>query len=214
MVRRTAIPLLCVALLAGCTYVPIRTMWAMRNFGPETLAQADPRALRAAVQVPDTVGLQPTGHALYFHAEIEGGQPPSFDVSASLEVEMSLRDSGPLEARPGSHWHVLKLDADGATAFSKVSEYLLRIPEETKGSFQLGVNPKFGDDDAIRRLQCAEVLGKFSIAMRLAPDQDWLVLVEDRPLGATPKEVKEQRAQAKAEGKPDPFGGADCTVAQ
>ncbi len=210
---RVALGLLATALLLqACAHVPLGTMWRMRDFGPNTLLQADPVALRAAVQVPDALGLQPTGHTLVIHIDVDGGQPPPLDVAAMLEVELSLRESGPLESRPGSHWHVLKLDASGAAEFAKFRDFMEHKPEGKKGSFELAVKPNFGGNsgEVWHKMMCSEDNGELSVALRIAPDQDWLVLVQDHPLSFTTKQIEAARAEIMAKGEPDPLAGIDC----
>ena len=214
--RRMLISVLPALLLAGCAHVPLGTMWAMRDFSPRTLAAADPAAVRVAMQTPDALALEPGGHRLVMDLQTEGDVVPPFHVDVALEVETSLRDSGPLEGRTGAHWHVLKLEASGIDAVRTLRDHLAKVPEGTKGSFQLAVKPAFGPaaGDWTRRLVCGEPVGEFSAAIRMAPDQDWLVLFEEWPLELTRREIEAMAEAARAEGKPDPRAGVDCKAAR
>ena len=49
MKRRALLAL--AALVAGCTSVPLSTMWRLRNFGPDQLLALEPTELRAAARV-------------------------------------------------------------------------------------------------------------------------------------------------------------------
>ncbi len=170
-------------LLQACAHVPLGTMWAMRNFSPRDFVGLDPTGLRAAVNLPDDWQLQPDGHVLEMDLAIEGGQELKSRVP--LTVEVSLRESADLDAVRDAHWHVLKVTPEGMAEFARFQAFIAGIPDGSHGSFELHVVPKMDPSPAARaRFMKGGKIGTLSVALKLAPERDWLVLVDGYPLKA------------------------------
>ena len=189
MIRRTLLLTLAAALLTGCASVPLGTMWKMRNFSPRDFVGLDPAGLRAAVSVPDEWRLQPAGHVLDLDMKIEGGT--GMQARVPLEAELTLRDSQDFEAIDGAHWHLLKVAPEGIDEMRRFQAFVAGIPEGSHGSFALSVTPQLDPTpEATAKLRAGGKIGKISIALRLGPGQEWVLLIDGYPLKAEPPAAK------------------------
>lgn len=182
---RAALALVATALLLqACAHVPLGTMWAMRHFSPRDLTAIEPTGLRAAVNLPDAWRLQPGGHLLEADLAIDGGA--ELKARVPMEVEVSLREAKDLEAVADAHWHVLKIAPEGIAEFQRLQAFIVGIPEGGHGSFELNVVPKMDPSPETRaRYEESGKFGKLSVALKLAPELEWLTLVDGFPLDNT-----------------------------
>ena len=109
MMKRRIVIVLVLVLLAGCTRVPLGSLWSLRQFD---LEQFDPAALRLAVHLPHHVGV--VREALRIEAKIQRAK------DQPLQVEhFALRPSAepadtlglPPAAADDGRWVVLRFDA-------------------------------------------------------------------------------------------------------
>jgi hypothetical protein len=179
-----ALPLLLVAaLLGGCASVPLGTMWKMRNASPRDFVGLEPAGLRAAVSVPDAWRLQPAGHVLELDMKLEGSA--GMQARVPLEAELTLRESDDFEPIAGAHWHLLKVAPAGVDEMKRFQAFVAAIPQGSKGSFALSVTPELDlTPETKAKFQAGGKVGEISVALRLAPDQDWFLLVDGFPLKA------------------------------
>ena len=181
---RRALPLLlAAALLAGCASVPLGTMWKMRGFSPRDFVGLDPAALRAAVSVPDAWRLQPAGHQLELDLKLEGGA--GMQARVPLEAELTLRESPDFDAIDGAHWHLLKIAPEGMDEMRRFQAFVAGIPQGSHGSFELSVEPELDlTPEAKAQFQAGGKVGEISVGLRLAADQDWVLLIDGYQLKA------------------------------
>ena len=181
---RRVLPLLLVAaLLGGCASVPLGTLWKMRNFSPRDFIGLDPAGLRAAVNVPDAWRLQPAGHVLELDMKIEGGA--EVHARVPLEAELTLRESADFAAIDDAHWHLLKVAPEGVDEMKRFQAFVAGIPQGSHGSFALNVTPKLDlTPESKAKFAAGGKVGEISVALRLADEQDWVLLVDGFPLKA------------------------------
>ena len=127
---RRAFGLLCLVLLVaallltgGCTQLPLRSLWALRQFDMETF---DPAQLRAAVLLPQGVRFAGQGVSLDLRL-VHGATGEVLDERLWMRPAQAQQAASlpPAGGRPG-HWVTLKLsDADVAR--------VVALRERTKG---------------------------------------------------------------------------------
>lgn len=133
-------------LAAGCAGVPIATVAKLAAFRPETLLDADPAELRAALGAD--AKLRPrTGQAPQLTLAVrpaESGTFPPLDRSIALHVDDgdAVR-LGLAPARPGRQWLLYRLDAQGVAALREVQELMRAArnakPKPHRGSLTVNV---------------------------------------------------------------------------
>lgn len=133
-------------LAAGCAGVPLSTMAKLAAFRPETLLDADPAELRAALNADARLRPQ-TGQAPQLTVAIrpaESGTFPPLDRSIALHVDAgdAVR-LGLAPARPGRQWLLYRLDAQGVAAVREVQELMRAArnakPKPHRGSLTVNV---------------------------------------------------------------------------
>lgn len=155
--------------LAACASIPFGTLWKLRGFDEQALARIEPGDLRAAVALEPAVAVQPDSVELSLALQRED-QPPE-EHAFGLEP---ADGPGPIDgARRYSLW---KLDAPGRRALASVQRALLaaeagQVARYDGASFTVNFRPDLGDPppDAL----------KVSVQLLLAPEDGWLLLVDE-----------------------------------
>ncbi|HVU39211.1 MAG TPA: hypothetical protein VHC95_12830 [Opitutales bacterium] len=178
MTRRLAIFWLgALLVLAGCSTMPLSTMWKMRSFGPDTLTQVKPEELRVKVSIPQ-------GYELDFDQE-----KPTLDFAVTVD---GRETRGKIEMMEESHQDVVKKAATARAPAVVNREYVMKFTPEsqakfatlqrllksagkgTKISLQVGTHFAKVPDDLKDGTEIS-----FTISLLLFPKDGYLVLFDD-----------------------------------
>lgn len=126
--RRRALLLASVA-AAGCTSIPVRTLWRLRNFGPEQLFALDPAHLRAAARVDSRATMK----NVTIRIDIE---PPDALArrSYTLPLEQPVRDPRLDPAPADRRWYAFALSSDGLAEYQRIKREYASVARGSRGT--------------------------------------------------------------------------------
>lgn len=170
-----------VVLSSSCASMPFGTMLKLSGYDRDDLATAQPREIRAAVELPDTVLIKEGSTTLRAQLIDRETDAVLFEADATLLQQESGRfvvTSLP-RAREDRHWFVYALDEKGIDAFHSFQQELLARHEgETPGG-SLSVHFDIDNDVEHRSMPV-------SVWLKLADDDDWFALLKDAELELKP----------------------------
>lgn len=158
---RWAAIVLLAAVVTGCASVPLSTLWAMRDVGPEDLADIDPAGLRLAVRMePDGVRVDADRSTLRLTLS------PRRENAEPVVVAMGLRPSAVptagLVPAGESGWQVFGLDGDSVRLLEAHRPLLETVEQDFRSvAFAFAVRTLPPDEGG-------EVPSSFRLGVRLA----------------------------------------------
>ncbi len=119
--------------IAGCTSIPLMTLWKLRDFTVDSFFAKDPAQLRVAIQVDKTMRRGPGSPKIDIRVKAASTKPICYSfaldpVDASLKSELMLE-------RPAAdrRWYVFALSQAGIDAFRKAQrEMKIKRQEQTE----------------------------------------------------------------------------------
>ncbi len=124
------------AALAGCTSVPLSTLWRLRNFGPEQLFALDPADLRAAARVDARARMK----SATILVEVKAADGSALRVY-QLPLEQPVNDPR-LEPPPANRrWFAFALSEKGVVEYRRIKGDLASI-KGSRGTVKISA-----DDD-------------------------------------------------------------------
>jgi len=188
--------LLLLALVAGCTRIPLGSLWALKQFSFETF---DPAVLRVAMRLPVGVALKSDG--LVVDAKVtREGEPPVAEHFVMRESRDKADLGGLPEVNPAQgRWVVLKFDAEEAGRVRAMREGLVarKLAAEKAGAskaktkMEIGASPKFCRTGATLGAD-ASMAG----AMYWAVDKGYVMLLRDTSLDDLLKDMDDSKDRA------------------
>ena len=196
--RRAGLVALLVLMLltAGCTRIPLGSLWALKQFSFETF---DPTVLRVAVRLPVGVALKSDGLVVDAKVTREGEAPV-----AEHFVMHESRDRADLAGLPEvtpaqGRWVVLKFDADESRRVRTMREGLMArkaAAEKAGGAtgktkMEIGASPKFCRTGATVAADAA-----MAGAMYWAADKGYVMLLRETALDDLLKDLDDSKDRA------------------
>lgn len=134
------------AVIAGCSSVPLGTMWKLSRMGPEAILEANPVEVRAAVRSHRSL-LDVEGFARgSFHVGVQSESLGDRDWWFSLE-DVSAVDALRLESPPpDQRWRVYRVVAEQLSEFQSMQRQLTTLIEQfdtTEGENSLSLRVSF-----------------------------------------------------------------------
>lgn len=133
MKRRSVLAL--IALLSGCSSVPLATMWRLRNFGAEQLFALDPTELRAAARVDARARMKDVTIRL----EVRPA-----DGSAAREylipLEQPMIDPRLERAPSDRRWFAFALSSQGLAEYQRVKREYGSVPKGSHGTLKIAAS--------------------------------------------------------------------------
>jgi hypothetical protein len=132
MKRRALLALAVATVAAGCTSVPVSTLWRLRSFGPDQLFALDPKDLRAAARVDSRATIQRVTLTL----DIE---PPDGAARRTYRLPLDQPASDPrLEPPPPDRrWFAFALSSQGLAEYQRIKREYAAIPKGSKGTLRI-----------------------------------------------------------------------------
>ena len=124
--------------LAGCTSIPLSTMWMMRSFTLDDFFMKEPHDLRVAIRTDDRVKRGPDNPMIDIRIDGVATKPVCYafalvPVDARGPAELTL-DALPAHRR----WYAFGLSKQGTEAFERARREV-RIEKGTEARFELNV---------------------------------------------------------------------------
>jgi hypothetical protein len=139
MRRRTALGLAALtavaAGLAGCTSVPVATMWRLRNFGAEQLFALDPAHLRAAARVDARATMKNVTISLEVRPA-DGAPPRSYLIPLEQPVDDLRLERAPADRR----WFAFALSPQGLAEYQRIKREYASIPKGSHGTVKIAAS--------------------------------------------------------------------------
>lgn len=161
---------MCMALaLSACASIPLSTLWALREFGPEDLAAVEPADVRVATLVEPAVGdIDPAKSHLKLTLTPREG-PPEVHL---FGLRLSRVQGGPVVPAGDPRWQVFELDDAGLVAMRKVKPRLADLESDYR-AWALNVSMQ-GFDEVPAQVEALHL----SVRVQLADDQAPLTLFD------------------------------------
>jgi hypothetical protein len=116
MIRRVTVFAAAMLLfVAGCTGVPLSTMWKMRGFDAADFAQLDPAAVRAAIQLPEDLAV--AADSVQLDVTLGRGEGASHHAIPLREIASGRTVAGLPAAKPGLTWRLLDVAPENLDDF-------------------------------------------------------------------------------------------------
>lgn len=186
--------LLAAVVLAGCSSVPLGTLWKLSRMGPEALFEAEPVEIRAAARSERWFLDRPGFDTGVLEVALESPSVGDRDWSFVLD-EVSDREAWRLEPAPdGQRWRVYRIALDDLEAFQGMQRDLPALVEAAKASegenrFSIAVH--FGTD-AQRQAEDADsaeseaptrsTVVPYRVDLQLDEDEGFFTLLRDDDL--------------------------------
>lgn len=169
---KITITILCCALTAACTSIPLSTMWKMRNFDP---LQADPSAIKIAVITDKIVQLKDDAVTLELSFKSDFPEHTFENVSKATVETNSLVPE--LNELVGENQEITLFYLDEETAHKmRLSQNRIRIIRENEiegqGSFGISVNTGCFEGPKPKEL-------KADVYAQLEPENGYIKMISD-----------------------------------
>jgi len=173
--KRTAILLMAVLFFGGCSAVPLRTMWRMRNFSAQNVASIDPNELRAKIILPVDMPLKSDSSNIVIGLTDDNGHSDSYKFKLEI-VEREDITQG-LFRKKSTTISTFRLSPHVVSDFVQFQKGL-QTKERKHG--KASVNISF-DFDRSESLKNGETLKPFelSILLKLKANEDYLTLIDE-----------------------------------
>ncbi|MBN1507912.1 MAG: hypothetical protein JW955_13760 [Sedimentisphaerales bacterium] len=195
--KRTVILLVGGLILAGCSAVPLRTLWRLRDFSVQDVVSIDPNELRARIVLPVDVPLKPDSSQIVLELTDDKGHGDSYKFS--LETTEQEEATQGLFRKRSVTISTLRLSHEAVSDFVRFQNRL-RTKERTHGSASLHVSSAFDRSDPLKNDETPEPF-ELSILLKLRADEDYFTLIDRARIREFKKDEPEQ--ESSPEGKSD-----------
>ena len=177
--RRVALLGLVLAVgVAGCTSIPVGSLWQLRKFDFEAF---DPAELRLALNLPDTLALGPQGLRVSVKVTRGSAEVPTEHSYWLREREARAPMAGlPMVAHRAQRWVVLQLDATDAQRMQRMRDQLMATKAadgQGKSSVEINAEPRLCSRGA-----GPEPTARVSAAVRWREDPGYVILLDGKSL--------------------------------
>ena len=117
---------------AGCTSVPVSTMWRLRNFSAEQLFALEPTDLRAAARVDARATMKNVTISL--DVKPAGGAPP---LSYLIPLEQPVSDPRLERAPADRRWFAFALSPQGLAEYRRIKREFNSIPKGSQAILKI-----------------------------------------------------------------------------
>jgi hypothetical protein len=172
-VKRRAV-LAAAALAAGCTSVPLTTMWRLRSFGVEQLFALDPTQLRAAARVDSRARMR----NVTIGVDVEPADR-STPRSYVIPLDQPAADPRLEPAPPGRRWYAFALSAQGLGEYTRIKQNYASVPKGSRGKVTIAA----ADDGSVP----PDLMRAFPLRLDvlLDPAEGYFTLISETTLDLT-----------------------------
>lgn len=167
-----AVPMFAVA---GCTSVPLATIWKMRSFTVDDFFALNPDDLRAAVRTD--------ARASYGAVDINITVAPKGGEAShhAIRLQQAVASDARLEPPPANrHWYVFALGPEGVKVFDAVRRQVAVVRRIPGSSLRLGI----GAQEANVPPDIAKAL-PMRLDLMLDPKEGWFTMVSEMRVDTT-----------------------------
>ena len=172
--KRTIILLVAGLIVGGCSAVPLRTLWRLRNFSARDVAAIDPNELRTRIILPVDMLLKPDASHIVVELADDKGRADSYKFPLET-IEQKEITQGLLRKKSVT-MSTLRLSPQAVSDFVRFQKDL-QTKERKHGRASVHVSSAF---DRSEPLQDDETPKPFelSILLKLRADEDYFTLID------------------------------------
>ena len=173
--KRTVILLVAGLIFSGCTAVPLRTMWRMRNFSAQNVASIDPNELRAKIILPVDMLLKSDGCNIIIGLTDDKGHRDSYKFNLEI-VEREEITQGIFQKK-SVMLSTLRLSPQAVSDFVRFQKELQTKEGKHRGA-SVNVSFDFDRSEPLKEGQTPEPF-ELSILLKLKADEDYFTLIDN-----------------------------------
>ncbi len=197
--KRIVIFLVVGLIFGGCSAVPLRTMWRMRNFSAQNVASIDPNELRARIILPVDMSLKPDGCNIVIGLTDDKGHSDSY----KFPLEIIERE----EITQGVFWKksvtmsTLRLSRQAVNDFVRFQKGL-QTKERKHGKASVNVSFDFDRSEPLKEGETPKPF-ELSILLKLKADEDYFALIDEAKITKFEKKKPEQKSSPEDTNQPE-----------
>jgi hypothetical protein len=201
----TRIVILLVAglIFGGCSAVPLRTMWRLRNFSAQNVATIDPNELRAKIILPVDMPLKSGSSHIVIKLTDDKGQSDLYKFPLEI-VEREEITQGLFRKKTVME-STLRLSPLAVNDFVRFQKGLQK--KGTHGRASVNVSSAFDNSGPLKEGREPKPF-ELSILLKLNADEDYFVLIDKAKVRKFEKDKPEQKKDEPEDTK-QPENGND-----
>ena len=188
--KRTVILLMAGLIFGGCSAVPLRTMWRMRNFSTQNVASIDPNELRARIILPVDMLLKPGGSHIVIGLTDDKGHGDSYKFP--LEILKQEEITQGLFRKKSVTMSTLRLSPQAVSDFVRFQKGL-QTKEQKHGKASVHVSSAFDMPEPLKESQRPKPF-ELSILLKLKANEDYFALIDKAKITKFEKNKPEQKS--------------------
>jgi hypothetical protein len=191
--KRTVILLVAGLIFSGCSAVPLRTMWRLRNFSDQNVASIDPNELRARIILPVDMLLKPDASHIVIGITDDKGHGDSYKFPLEI-IEREEITQG-LFRKKHFTMSTLRLSRQAVSDFVRFQKGL-QTKERKHGGASVYVSSKFDRPEPSKEGETPKPF-ELSILLKLSAEEDYFTLIDKAKIVPRTKSEQENTNEGK-----------------
>ena len=192
--KRIVILLVVTLIFGGCSAVPLRTLWRLRNFSVQDVTSIDPNELRAKIILPVDMPLKPGGSYVVIGLTDDKGHGDSYKFPLEI-IEREEITQG-LFRKKHIAMSTLRLSREAVSDFVRFQKEL-QTKERKHGGASVHVSSAFDRSEPFKEGETPKPF-ELSILLKLKANEDYFTLIDKAKITKFKKDKPEQK-----KGKPE-----------
>ncbi len=188
--KRTVILLVVGLVLGGCSAVPLRTLWRLRNFSVHDVAAIDPNALRARIILPVDMLLKRGGSHIVIELTDDEGHGDSYKFPLET-IEQEEITQG-LFRKKSVTMSTLRLSPQAVSDFVRFQKEL-QTKERKHGRASVHVSSAFDWSEPLKDEETPKPF-ELSILLKLKANEEYFTLIDKAKITKFKKDKPEQKS--------------------
>ena len=172
--KRTVILLAMCLILGGCSAVPLRMMWRMRNFSVQNVVSIDPNELRARIILPVNMLLKHSASHIVIKLMDDKGHGDLYKFPLAI-IERKEITQGRFRKKYVAKT-TLRLSRQAVSDFVRFQKEL-RIKEQKHGKVSVRVSSAFDRSEPLKEGETPEPF-ELSILLKLDAEEGYFTLID------------------------------------
>ena len=196
--KRTIILLVVGLILGGCSAVPLRTMWRMRNFSAQNVASIEPNEVRAKIILPVDMPLKSGASNIVIGLTDDKGHSNSYKFPLEIIAQEEITQGR--FRKKSVMMSTLRLSLQAVSDFVQFQKEL-QTKERKHGGASVHVSFDFDRSEPLKDDETPKPF-ELSILLKLKADEDYLTLIDKAKITKFEKKKPEQKSSPKDTNQP------------
>jgi hypothetical protein len=197
--KRTVIFLAAGLIFSGCTAVPLRTMWRMRNFSAQNVVSIDPNELRAKIILPVDMLLKSDGCNIVIGLTDDKGHSDPYKFN--LEIIGREEITQGLFRKKSVMISTLRLSPRAVSEFVQFQKEL-QTKEGEHGRASVYVSFDFDSSEPLKEVETPKPF-ELSILLKLKADEDYFTLIDKAKITKFEKRPEQKEDESGQKSSPE-----------